>query len=165
MSNKETNTVFLELKKDEDTEWVTCLEYNTAMDWHVHTYFSSGTSLLESKPTSRAVIIDSILFYDNEDEEMEGEQLDWINEQKIRDFMGTAEDLLHLGNVDGAILKDENLGRNSYNDKLLKYNSKYAQLIGKQKSNVDEIAKIVATLPRLELIDTIRRDIHELDKK
>ena len=97
--------------------------------------------------------------------EMEGEQLDWINEQEIRDFKGTAEDLLHLGNIDGAILLDENLGRNSYNDKLLKYNSKYAQLIGKQKSNVDEIAKIVSTLPHLELIDRIRRDIHELNKK
>ena len=47
----------------------------------------------------------------------------------------------------------------------LKYNSKYAQLIGKQKSNVDEIAKIVSTLPNLELIDRIRKDIHELDKK
>ena len=165
VSNTDTNTVFLELKKDDDTDWTTCLEYKTAIDWHVHTYLSSGTSLLESRPTARAVIIDSISFYDNEMAEMEGEQLDWINEQEIRDFKGTAEDLLHLGNVDGAILKDENLGRNSYNDKLLKYNSKYAQLIGKQKSNVDEIAKIVSTLPHLELIDKIRRDIHELDKK
>ena len=38
-------------------------------------------------------------------------------------------------------------------------------MIGKQKSNIDEIAKIVSTLPHLELIDRIRKDIHELDKK
>ena len=96
---------------------------------------------------------------------MEGELPEWINEQQVSDFKGTAEDLLHLGNIDAAILKDSELGRKSYNDKLLKYNSKYAQLIGKQKSNVDEIAKIVSTLPNLELIDRIRKDIHELDKK
>jgi len=51
--------------------------------------------------------------------------------------------LLSLGNVDGYLLKNELEGRNAYNDKLLKYNSKYAQLIGKQKSNVDGIAQIV----------------------
>ena len=98
---------------------------------------------------------------------MEGEQSDYLNDeqrrQQYRDFEGTAQDLLHLGNVDGAILKDESLGRSSYNDKLLKYNSKYAQLVGKQKSNADEIAKIVTTLPHMELIDRIRKDIYELD--
>ena len=73
--------------------------------------------------------------------------------------------MLSLGNVDGYLLKNELEGRNAYNDKLLKYNSKYAQLIGKQKSNVDGIAQIVQTLPHLELIDSIRRDIFELDTK
>ena len=113
----------------------------------------------------RGVNIHSIKFYDNEVAEMEGEQLDWINERQYRDFEGTAEDLLHLGNVDGAILKDTELGRSSYNDKLLRYNSKYSQLVGKQKSNVDEIANIVSTLPHLELIDRIRKDIYELDRR
>lgn len=31
-----------------------------------------------------------------------------------------------MGNTDGAMLKDAELGRKAYNDKLLKYNSKYA---------------------------------------
>ena len=62
--------------------------------------------------------------------------------------------------MDSVLLQDEQKGRDSYNDKLIKYNSKYAQLIGKQKSNVDGIANIVATLPHTELINTIQRDIH-----
>lgn len=73
--------------------------------------------------------------------------------------------MLHKGNVDGVLLKDEELSRQSYNDKLLVYNSKYAQLVGKQKSNVDGIAEVVSTLPHIELIDKVRRDIHELDEK
>ena len=133
----------------------------------MHTYISSGSTLENSTPTSRAITLNSIKFYDNEVAEMEGEQSDYLNDeqrrQQYRDFEGTAQDLLHLGNVDGAILKDESLGRSSYNDKLLKYNSKYAQLVGKQKSNADEIAKIVTTLPHMELIDRIRKDIYELD--
>lgn len=46
---------------------------------------------------------------------------------------------------------------------MLKYNSKYAQLIGKQKSNVDKIEEFVIMMPHLELIDNIRKDIHGLD--
>ena len=76
----------------------------------------------------RAVFINSIKFYDNE-LEIAGEND--FDHQEIRDFSGTAQDLLSLGNVDGYLLKNELEGRNAYNDKLLKYNSKYAQLIGK----------------------------------
>ena len=72
------------------------------------------------------------MFYDNE-ELIEGEE-DFqqnFNDKAYRDYAGTANDLLHMGNVDGVILLDEKKGRDSYNDKLLKYNSKYAQLVGK----------------------------------
>ena len=54
-----------------------------------------------------------------------------VDTEQYRRFSGTATDLLHLGNVDGVLLKDEKKGLDAYNDKLLKYNSKYAQLIGK----------------------------------
>ena len=67
-----------------------------------------------------------------------------FNDKAYRDFAGTASDLLHAGNVDGVLLLDEQKGRDSYNDKLLKYNSKYAQLVGKQKSNLDSIDEILA---------------------
>ena len=108
----------------------------------------------------RAVSIHSIKFYDNEDEIVGESDFD---HEEIKNFSGTAQDLLSIGNVDGYLLKSEKEGRAAYNDKLLKYNSKYAQLIGKQKSNVDGIEEIFQTLPHLELIDSIRRDIHELD--
>ena len=48
---------------------------------------------------------------------------------------------------------------------MLKYNSKYAQLIAKQKTNLDEITQVVQSFPHFELIDSIRRDIHELHEK
>ena len=93
------------------------------------------------------------------------EQKKQIDTEAYRRFDGTATDLLHLGNVDGVLLKDEKKGLAGYNDKLLKYNSKYAQLIGKQKSNVDAIAEIVNTLPHQDLTKLIRADIQELDEK
>ena len=126
-SDIDRQLITLEIKKDNDQEWTQCLQYNSAIDWHVHTYITSGSTIENSTPTSRAVTLNSIKFYDNEVAQMEGEQADYINDQRqYRDFEGTAQDLLHLGNVDGAILKDEALGRSGYNDKLLKYNSKYA---------------------------------------
>ena len=82
-----------------------------------------------------------------------------------RDFKGSAQDLLHMGNVDGVLLKDEKAGRDAYNDKLLKYNSRYAQLVGKQKANTEGIEEIFNSLPHVDLIDMIRKDIHELDEK
>ena len=48
---------------------------------------------------------------------------------------------------------------------MLKYNSKYAQLIAKQKTNLDEITQVVQSFPHLTLIDSIRRDIHELHER
>ena len=49
-----------------------------------------------------------------------------IDTDAYKSFHGTASDLLHLGNVDGVLLKDSKKGVAAYNDKLLKYNSKYA---------------------------------------
>lgn len=83
----------------------------------------------------RAVTLNSIKFFDNEDEIDEEDAIEdyrkSVDTDAYRNFEGTATDLLHLGNVDGVLLKDSNKGLAAYNDKLLKYNSKYAQLIGK----------------------------------
>ena len=127
-SDNERNTLLLEVKRDNEAGWQTCFEYPKSLDYAVHTYFAaSGT-----QSRRRAVNINKIMFYDNE-ELIEGEE-DFqqnFNEKAYRDYAGTANDLLHMGNVDGVILLDEKKGRDSYNDKLLKYNSKYAQLVGK----------------------------------
>lgn len=70
-----------------------------------------------------------------------------------------------MGNVDGVLLKSEQKSRDAYNDKLLKYNSKYAQLVGKQKSNIDAIETSLQSLPDLQFMDLLRRDIYELHEK
>lgn len=70
-----------------------------------------------------------------------------------------------MGNVDGVLLKSEDKGRNAYNEKLLKYNSKFAQLVGKQKSNIDAIENILEGLPTVKFMDLLRRDIKDLDEK
>ena len=46
--------------------------------------------------------------------------------ENMRDFKGTASDLLHEGNHAGALLLDDQRSRDAYNDKMLKYNSKFA---------------------------------------
>ena len=74
-------------------------------------------------------------------------------------------DLLHLGNPDGVLLKDEKKGKEAYNDKILRYNSRYAQLIAKQKTNLEEINHVLSILPQQKLIGIIQRDIHELHQK
>ena len=121
-SDNDANTLVLEIKKDDDKSWSSCLVYSKPIDYPTHTYFSSGS---KGQQVNRSVTINSIKFYDNE-VEMEGEILDWIQEKEYRDIKSSAQDLLHLGNVDGVLLVDEQKGRESYNDKLLKYNSKYA---------------------------------------
>ena len=148
-SDNTRNSTKLEVKRDGEAGWTACLEYPKPIDFSVHSYLSSGGMHNDR----RAVIINSIKFFDNEEEIYEGEAED-IEEQKkaidteqYRTFHGTAQDLLHMGNVDGVLLKDAKKGVAAYNDKLLKYNSKYAQLIGKQKSNIDLIAEIVGALP------------------
>ena len=72
-SDWDLNQVMLELKKDDDEEWTPCVVYSGVIDWHVHTIFSSGSTIKDSQPTTRAVTINSIKFYDNEVAEMEGE--------------------------------------------------------------------------------------------
>ncbi len=86
-----------------------------------------------------------------------------FNLENMRQFTGTANDLLHEGNVEGALLLDDQRARDAYNDKMLKYNSKFAQLVGKLRSNTEKIEEIVMELPHADLIDSIRRDIHNLD--
>ena len=44
-------------------------------------------------------------------------------------------DLLHLGNIDGYVLEDRDAAKKAYNDELIRYNSKFAQLVGKLHSN------------------------------
>ena len=97
-------------------------------------------------------------FYDNEIEIAgEAEQLEEFSLKHMRDFKGSAFDLLHDGNVDAVLLVDEQKGKDAYNDKMLKYNSKFAQLIGKQRNNVEMIEDFVNKLPHLEYIDEIRK--------
>ena len=115
-------------------------------------------------PKRRAIFINSIKFYDNE-VLIEGEEEVMATPHPFRDFRGSAQDLLHQGNVDGVLLLDEEKGRLAYNDKLLKYNSKYAQLIAKQKSNVEGIEKLVSTLPHIAFVDELNKDVQELNNK
>lgn len=133
-SDNARGITLLELKRDGDSKWTTCFEYPRPIDYTVHTYITSGG---EAK-NRRGVFINSIKFYDNE-VEIEGEQ-EVISHREYRDYKGSAQDLLHAGNIDGVLLVDEQKAKDAYNDKILKYNSNYAQLIAKQKSNVDGIA-------------------------
>lgn len=129
-SDNVRNTTIIEVKRDDNSEWNFCLEYEKPIDYTTHTYISSGGV----HSNRRAITLNSIKFYDNEDEVYEGENEDQkarVNTEAYRSFEGTATDLLHLGNIDGVFLMDAKKGIDAYNDKLLKYNSKYAQLIGK----------------------------------
>ena len=66
-----------------------------------------------------------------------------------------ARDLLHSGNIDGYILEDMDAARSTYNDELLRYNSKFAQLVGKLHSNLDEVDKIVGELPSVDDLNAL----------
>lgn len=130
-SDNARNSTILEVKRDGEEGWTSCLEYPSSIFFSVHTYISSGGMHNDR----RAVTLNSIKFFDNEDEIDEEDAIEdyrkSVDTDAYRNFEGTATDLLHLGNVDGVLLKDSNKGLAAYNDKLLKYNSKYAQLIGK----------------------------------
>ena len=134
-SDNDRNSTIIEVKQEDSESWTRCLEYPKPINFSVHTYISSGGMHNDR----RAVTINSVKFYDNEEEinELEAEVMQeqrkkaMVDTEAYRRFDGTATDLLHLGNVDGVLLKDEKKGLAGYNDKLLKYNSKYAQLIGK----------------------------------
>ena len=163
-SDNARNSTILEVKRDGEEGWTQCLEYPSSIFFSVHTYISSGGMHNDR----RAITLNSIKFFDNEDELEQEDVQDYrksVDTNALLNFEGTAMDLLHLGNVDGVLLKDSNKGLAAYNDKLLKYNSKYAQLIGKQKSNVDAIAEIVSTLPHQDTVIALRKDIYDLNDK
>ena len=119
-SDNERNMLLLELKRDGSDSWTPCLEYPKPIDFTAHTYFSAGGHSMDRQ----GVFINSIKFYDNEPV-IEGEQ-EVLSLKNFRDYKGSAKDLLHEGNVDGVLLVDETKSKNAYNDKILKYNSKYA---------------------------------------
>ena len=54
----------LELKRDGNDDWTHCFTYPKAIDFPVHTFFSSGGN----QRNRRAVYINSVKFYDNEEE-------------------------------------------------------------------------------------------------
>ena len=94
---------------DNEVGWTSCLEYQKPIDYTVHSYFSSGGIHKDR----RAITLNSIKFYDNEEEVYEGEAEDQkarLDTNAYRDFEGTATDLLHLGNADGVLLLDETKG-------------------------------------------------------
>ena len=103
-----------------------------ALDYDVHTYIATGGT----EPKRKSHYIHSVKFYDNE-EEMEAEREEKQEAPDIPVPVPEARDLLHMGNLDGYILKDAEQGRHTYNDQMLRYNSKFSQLVGKLFSNQD----------------------------
>lgn len=71
-SDNARNSTILEVKRDDEESWTFCLEYPKPIDFSVHTYISSGGMHNDR----RAVVINSIKFYDNEEEVYEGETED-----------------------------------------------------------------------------------------
>lgn len=67
-SDEERETTLLEVKRDNESGWTKCLEYDKEIGYQVRTYISSGGM----NPKRRAVFINSIKFYDNETQ-IEGE--------------------------------------------------------------------------------------------
>ena len=107
-SDNSRNTTTLEVKPEGASEWKTCFEYPQSIDYTVHTYLSSGGAIKKR----RAVFVNSVKFYDNE-EVIEGEA-EAFNPNAYRDFAGSAHDLLTMGNVHGVILKDKAKGIAEY---------------------------------------------------
>ena len=106
-SDNDRNSTIIETKSHGSDEWKHCLEYPKAIDFTVHTFVTSGGKSKDFKNKRRGIYIHSIKFYDNE-EEIEGEQEQIAGDhQAFRDYMGTATDLLHMGNTDGVLLTDE----------------------------------------------------------
>ena len=105
------------------------------LDFNLHTYIATGGR----ERLRKSHFINSIEFYDMEEEiPAEKEQDEWQNMQGEKAHLFDAEgapDLLHMGNIDGAILQNPDLARGAYNDELLKYNSKFAQLVAKLSAN------------------------------
>lgn len=71
-SDDARNSTILEVKRDDEIDWDFCLEYPKPIDYVVHTYFSSGGIHKDR----RAIYLNSIKFYDNEEEVYEGETQD-----------------------------------------------------------------------------------------
>ena len=117
------------MKRHGTNEWIPCIETNAmALDHNVHTYVSSGGH----EQRRKSHYIHSIKFYDNEDE-MAAEKEEQDEMVEVRE--PEPRDLLHLGNIDGYVLEDMDAAKKAYNDELIRYNSKFAQLVGKLHSN------------------------------
>ena len=63
-SDNKRNSTILEVKRDGEEGWTSCLEYPASVDFSVHTYISSGGMHNDR----RAVTLNSIKFFDNEEE-------------------------------------------------------------------------------------------------
>ena len=72
-SENARNSTIIEVKRDGEEGWTSCLEYPAAIDYSVHTYISSGGMHNDR----RAVTLNSIKFFDNEEEVYEGEAEDY----------------------------------------------------------------------------------------
>ena len=157
MSDVDEGKTVLEIAPKGSTDYRPCLTFSAPIDYNVHFFMASGGG-----PSGRRRIdINRVMFYDNEDE-IEGEKEEIENRGKRVDVSNASiSELLISGDLNAAIFKNEEQGRLAYNDNLLAYNGKYAQLVGKFHANEDAIETILASLPTLEVVDKIQKDIHE----
>ena len=88
---------------------------------------------------------------------MEAERED--AEEELKTQKVEARDLLHLGNYDAYLLNDMTQARSDYNDQLIKYNSKFSQLVGKLHSNQQQIDQIFSELPQTDGLLTLQEKI------
>ena len=155
VSDNDANEIRLEVLPEGYTEYTTCISYPQSVDYTVHTFISSGGKV----PSRRKIEINKIMFYDNEpvDEDEQAE----IDAEKAVWHAGKVSDLLISGDLNSALFKDENAVRHAYNENLLAYNGKFAQLVGKFHANEEEIEAILTELPTDETIDEIQREIYE----
>ena len=101
-------------------------------DFHTHTYITTGGN----EKGRKAHYVHSVKFYDNEEDTPVEQEDDGYVEETLEE---KPVDLLHLGNYEGAVLQDSGMAMDEYNDQLLKYNSKFSQLVGKLHSNLNSV--------------------------
>lgn len=137
------------------TEYIQCISYPVPVEGVVHTFIASGGKTNDR----RRIDINKIMFYDNEPVDEE-EQSEIDAESGIFDG-ASISDLLIRGDLNQALFADEEAVRHSYNDSLLSYNGKFAQLVGKFHANEEEIESILSELPTKETINEIQKEIYD----